>query len=69
MVSKSHEFAVKPSKVDVRKPEFRDNLEKWKPIISNHEAALEQAASQGNEKSRGRHIGRGQLLGRSSFGF
>jgi hypothetical protein len=46
-------------------PSRNANIEKWRPILDKHAAALLEVSSEGKPSAIDRHTSRGQLLGQS----
>lgn len=57
------EFPAVTAQITPKSPEYASNVEKWAPVMVEFERILDQSSSQGSEKSKARHVSRGQLLG------
>ena len=58
------EFPAVTAKITSKSPEYASNVEKWAPVMVEFDRMLDQSSSQGSEKSKARHVSRGQLLGK-----
>jgi len=58
------EFRTVTAQLTAKSPEYASNVEKWASVMVEFDRILDLSSSQGNEKSKARHVSRGQLLGK-----
>ncbi|KAH8680349.1 carboxyl transferase [Ilyonectria robusta] len=63
-MSTSYSYPAVQSKLNIHDQDFKNNREKWTPVLERFETALQDVCNEGTAASLARHQSRGQLLPR-----
>lgn len=61
-MSTSYSYPAVQSKLNIHDQDFKNNREKWTPVLERFETALQDVCNEGTAASLARHQSRGQLL-------